>query len=364
MQTPFDQRNNNFDMIRTCLAVLVIFSHSYPLGTGTEVREPLVLLTHGQVTFGHMAVDLFFVISGFLITSSYERSKTSWSYLAKRIRRIYPGFIVAALWCGLLVVPLGGGRLYASSITSRPFDFLIQTIQLRELRSIGAFPHNPMPAVLNGSLWSIPYEFWCYIGLALLGATGLLRSNRFMMMLFAASIAISIAFGVYQWTPGGKLLGQIFGYPPFWARLLPMYLAGVVFYRFRSHLSLRRRWILLAIVGMVAAALLPQGWSLMFPVVGAYLVLVFAFHPSIRLHDWNRFGDFSYGTYLYAFPVQQLLMHWIGHPISPWKLFSLAAPATIGCAALSWHLVEKRFLRSGQGMNSFSVTCSAPAQNG
>jgi peptidoglycan/LPS O-acetylase OafA/YrhL len=70
MQTPFDQRENNFDSIRMALAVLVIFSHSYPLGTGSEIREPLVLLTHKQVTAGHMAVDLFFIISGFLITAS------------------------------------------------------------------------------------------------------------------------------------------------------------------------------------------------------------------------------------------------------------------------------------------------------
>jgi peptidoglycan/LPS O-acetylase OafA/YrhL len=90
----------------------------------------------------------------------------------------------------------------------------------------------------------------------------------------------------------------------------------------------------------------PHCWSLLFPVVGAYLVLVLAFHPSIRLHNWNRFGDFSYGTYLYAFPVQQLVMQWIGHPVLPWKLFFIATPATIGCAFLSWHLVEKWFLRS------------------
>jgi peptidoglycan/LPS O-acetylase OafA/YrhL len=74
MQTSFDQRDNNFDFIRLFLAVLVIFSHSYPLGTGSEVAEPFNVLTRHQVTGGHIAVDLFFVISGFLITASFERS--------------------------------------------------------------------------------------------------------------------------------------------------------------------------------------------------------------------------------------------------------------------------------------------------
>jgi hypothetical protein len=89
MQTPFDQRANNFDFIRLFLAVLVIFSHSYPLGVGSEVAEPFKRLTHNQVTGGDIAVDLFFVISGFLISASYERTASVASYLKKRVLRIY-----------------------------------------------------------------------------------------------------------------------------------------------------------------------------------------------------------------------------------------------------------------------------------
>lgn len=361
MQTPFDQRENNFDSIRMALAVLVIFSHSYPLSSRAGASEPFLPLTHGQANGGRIAVDLFFIISGFLITASYERSRTTWSYMKKRIYRIYPGFIAAMVWCGFVALPLGGGHLGAPSVALRAFDFATQTIQLKIFHYAGVFPNNPSPGDLNGSLWSIPYEFWCYIGVVALGVAGVLRSKRFLLALFAVSIAISILFAVYQWTPGGKILGTIFGYPPFWARLLPMYLAGVVSYRFRSHLSLKGAWILLACIGMAAAALLPQGWALLFPIVGAYLVLVLAFHPSVRLHNWNRFGDFSYGTYLYGFPVQQLVMHWIGHSVSPWKLFSIATPATIGCAALSWHLVEKWFLRGARRIVTESAAVGATA---
>jgi peptidoglycan/LPS O-acetylase OafA/YrhL len=96
---------------------------------------------------------------------------------------------------------------------------------------------------------------------------------------------------------------------------------------------------------MVAAAILPYGWTLLFPVAGAFLVLVFAFHPTIRLHGWGRYGDFSYGTYLYAFPVQQLIMRQTGHPVSPWILFVLASSISLVCAFVSWHAIEKWFLR-------------------
>ena len=361
MQTPFDQRENNFDFIRMMLAVLVIFSHSYPLGTGTEIREPFNLITRNQVTGGHIAVDLFFIISGFLITASYERSRTILSYLKKRILRIYPGFIAAMLLCVLLVLPLSGGHLAGKSVTANTVDFAGLTLRLQEFRYAGAFATNPGANVINGSVWSISYEFWCYIGVILLGISGALRSKRVLSLLFLFTIALAVAFSVYQWTPGGRLLGAIFGYPPFWARLLPMYLAGVVAYRLRAHLTLKPWWIAVACVLLAGAAVLPHGWPLLFPVAGAYLVLVAAFHPGIRLHGWNRFGDFSYGTYLYAFPVQQLVMRWFGHAVSPWTLFAVAAPLTILCAIASYHLVEKHFLRVAHTPSSKTAVEKVPA---
>jgi len=347
MQTPFNQRDNNFDFIRLVLAVLVIFSHSYPLTTGSELVEPFNVLTRHQATGGHIAVDLFFIISGFLITASYERSVNIAAYMKNRVFRIYPGFVALMLCSLVLVLPLSGGYLLKTSAASRVLDFIAQTMRLQEFHYAGAFTWNPTPGAINGSLWSIQYEFWCYIGVVLLGVSGVLRSHRMLLTLFCCSILVSYLFAIFKWTPGGKFLGVIFGYPPFWARLLPMYIAGMAFYRLRMHLSLKITWIGFACGLLVAAALLPYGWPLFFPIAGAYLVLAFAYHPAIRLHGWSRYGDFSYGTYLYGFPVQQVIVRWIGHPVSPWMLFSLATPATLVCAGISWHIVEKRFLRRG-----------------
>lgn len=345
MQTTFDQHENNFDFLRLTLSILVIFSHSYPLATGSEAVEPFNLMTRHQVTGGHMAVDLFFIISGFLIAASYERSSSVASFMKKRVFRIYPAFVVVMLWGLFAVLPASGGHTVATSTVSRTFDFILQTIRLQDLHYEGAFAGNPTPGPVNGSVWSIQYEFWCYIGVAILGLTGLLRSNRVLVGLFLGSIAVSVLFAIFGWTPGGKLLGVIFGYPPLWARLLPMYLAGVVFYRLRGHLKLKASWIAAACALLVAAAILPYGWPLLFPVAGSFLVLALAFHRSVNLHGWSRFGDFSYGTYLYAFPVQQLIMRFLGHPVSPWTLFALATPVSLACAFMSWHLVEKWFMR-------------------
>ncbi len=244
-----------------------------------------------------------------------------------------------------LVLPLSGGHMVAATTVSRAYDFVVQTLRLQEFHYEGAFPGNPASGAINGSVWSIQYEFWCYIGVAFLGMTGLLRSSRWLIGIFAGSLAMSLLFAVFKWKLGGGFLGVVFGYPPLWTRLLPMYMAGVVFYRLRGHVTLRSSWIIAACISLAIAAVLPYGWTIVFPIAGTFLVLTLAFHRAVPLHGWSRYGDFSYGAYLYAFPVQQLVMRFIGHPVPPWELFFLAVPLSLMCAFMSWHLVEKWFLR-------------------
>jgi peptidoglycan/LPS O-acetylase OafA/YrhL len=334
--------HNNFDFFRFALAVLVIFSHSFALLAGTDAAEPLMRLTH-QIPSGALAVDGFFMISGLLVTYSCVRSRTAGQFLRKRVARIYPGYILAMLVCGLVVAPL------ASPDPSRPF-------QPWELARLGwgvlvlrgdvqryAFPHNPFPGTINGSAWTIPYEAWCYVGVLLLALAGLLVRRRAVLGLFLASLVASVLFDVYHWRPGGSFLGVIVG-PPFqWARFLPYYLAGTTFFLYRDELPYSGTWAALAGVALVVGALVPHGLVLTLPTFGAYLLFWAAFHPGLPLQHWARHGDFSYGIYLYAFPIQQLLIaHLPG--LRPLTLFALATPLTVLAGALSWYLVEQRFM--------------------
>jgi peptidoglycan/LPS O-acetylase OafA/YrhL len=294
-------RRNNFDFLRFFLAALVIFSHSFALLSGTDATEPLARLTRGQLPSGHLAVDFFFVISGFLITHSALRSGL-FDYLRKRAARIYPGFIVAALFCFLVVAP-------------------------------------------------ISYEAWCYVGVALLAATTLLARRRLLLAVFIASLAASTLFAVYQLRPGAGILGVIFGSPRLWARLLPCYLAGMVFYLYRDRMPLSATLAVICAVALAAGARIPHALAPLVPTVATYLLFYFAFHPAVRLDRWAHRGDFSYGIYLYAFPLQQLLILYIPFlrtkPLfyGPMLLFALALPLSVACGALSWHLAEKHFLR-------------------
>lgn len=348
MKAFFDQRENNIDFVRIVLALLVILSHSYPLTLGHERTEPFAVLSRGQVTGGHIAVDLFFILSGFLISASYERSSSAWSYLRKRVARIYPGFLLVSLVTLVLFVPLAHAHIEGKSLAAKVVNVAYHTLRLSEWKYSGAFASNPAPGVINGSLWSIYYEFWCYIGVLILGLTGLLRSRAVLGVLFGVSIVVSLIFGAHIVYFSGGMLGEIFGYPPFWARLLPMYLAGVVFYHFRDIIPVSRAAIGICALALAVACVVPLGYTALFPIAGTYLAMCFSFSPSIRLHKTNRFGDFSYGTYLYAFPIQQLIMSTIGHPIHPLLLFACAAPPTLLAAVISWYTVERRFLRAAR----------------
>ena len=338
----WERRSNNFDFLRLALAVVVLYSHSYPLATGTEAAEPIRRWTHGQLTGGGVAVDLFFVMSGFLITASAERSRSVWSFLRKRVARIYPGFVVAALAGLILFMPWSGAHLAERGAWWK--DAVLPTLRLREFIYSGAFQSNPYPGVINGSTWSVSCEFWCYIGVALLTVAGALRRRWALLGLFAVSVMVSFLFAQHGWVLGGKLLGRVVGPPQIWARLLPVYLAGVVFYLFRAEIP-RRRWLAVVSAELLAgAALLPFGLTVMFPLAGTYLVLYAAYSPRLRLQHFGRFGDFSYGTYLYAFPIEQLLMRGFGHAMAPALLFVCALPLTLLAAAASWYGVERRFL--------------------
>jgi peptidoglycan/LPS O-acetylase OafA/YrhL len=183
-------RANNLDFLRFLFAVLVIYSHSYVLILDEDkgnYHEPFSVLTRGQTTGGGLAVAFFFIISGFLITQSWMNSRGLTDYLRRRVLRIYPGFIVVSLFCYLIVAPLGAAKPAAEVLAEFSLWRVLQYLVLLYLPSDpGVFVTNPLPYALNGSAWTIKYEFGCYVVVAFLGVAGLLRRRAWVLCLFAA----------------------------------------------------------------------------------------------------------------------------------------------------------------------------------
>ena len=349
-------RSNNIDALRLILSLLVLFSHSYPLATGNYDNEPLAWFSGRQITFGEVAVDWFFVLSGYLIAQSWERSSSVVSFLRKRAFRICPGYLVSVAICLWVVVPMSsaqGLRVYTwNAIAENVWRIFL----FRKFSAPESFVTNPFPCEVNGSLWTIPFELWCYFGMVLLGVTSLIRRRWLICGFFVASLIASFVFIYFDVRTQGKFLGVIFGNPRSWSRLLPFYLSGLVAYLFRDWFRWDGRLALLASAGLILGLFVPLAIPIVLPTLGTYLLFYLAFTTDLRWHDAARFGDFSYGIYLFSYPIQQLFMMRLGHAMDPLHLFALSLPPTILAGVLSWYFVESRFLRRSIGDQTIKRT--------
>jgi len=357
MKSAFNSQGNNLDFLRLVFAVTVIFSHSYPLclgmqtetyGAGSSVTEPMLRFSHGQTTLGTVAVDAFFIISGFLIANSFLRSRSLLTYFRKRIARIYPGFIVCMLVLAFVVTPIAGGAFAYQGLSDRLADFIGRTSLLWNINLAHSFVHNPLPNVIDGAVWTIPWEFACYIGLAAMGVAGLLHRRHFTLLIFCAMLLYFLVSEIIVWIgiPPAAHWTSFFD-PHLYVDLrgMPMcFTAGTVFYLYRERIPHRNILAIVSAFVLICSCFIPYTWVLCSPLAGTYLIFWFAFHPRIRIHHFARYGDFSYGTYLYAFTVQQLIVQALGSTVRPFTLFLLATPPSLIAGVLSWYGVERWFL--------------------
>ena len=335
---------NSYDLIRLLLAVLVVCSHSFHLGR--YGKDPLEHSIHTQMVLGHLGVLGFFGLSGFLVTASLDRSNGLASFLKKRVMRIFPGF-----WCCLAVCAFGFAPAIQMVRAGNLDDFmwtgehgalgfvwrnaLLAMQQLSVGRILDGLPMTEHG--LNGSLWSLLPEFSCYVALAALGLAGALRGNRPLLAL--AALALTgfhwikvVAAGSVSWP---TLPPFAFGFQtPF----LVAFAVGACLYAWREHFEPTAAAT--ALIGLALAYTLRRGGFLLAGPVLVPLFVVFA-GALWRCHLPH---DFSYGLYIYSFPMQQLLQ--AAWPSQSWTTFlALSLVFSFALAAGSWFGVERRFLR-------------------
>lgn len=335
-----DPRANNFGSLRLLFAGIVILAHAPELVDGNRSRE-LLTQVFGTLSLGEIAVDGFFLVSGYLITASYRAKRSFGDYLARRALRIYPAFVVASLLCIAVVAPLGGGNLAAAS----PLETLLRLSLLLMPVVPGAFAELPYP-LLNGSMWTIPCEFGCYLLLGLVGtARALRRRGRYLGLLGGLGSLLALRWLFLPVGHPGDTLGSLSEM----IRLTFVFCCGGAFRLFADRIAYTRRGATRA-----ALLLLPLMFSRplaepAFAILGGYLIFWFAF--AVRPTALSRATaqvDPSYGLYLYAWPVQNLLVARIPG-ISPWTVAALALAAAIPLGLLSWYLIERPMLRFRPG---------------
>ncbi|CAN5443398.1 acyltransferase [soil metagenome] len=315
----------------------VIVGHAYTISPQPPLQDGVQALL-GFDYSGSLAVKFFFFLSGILVTNSMMERPRLAAFLVARCFRLFPGLIVCVVFTAVVVggiftlqdrseyfrSPLTGSYVWAN-ITLRPQWFLP-----------GLFEKNPS-AVVNGSLWTLPIEFFCYMLLAGIGAVGLLRSRLLATVIFLA------AGGLLVWNHESL---RWFGLPSE-AWMLPL------FFCFGAAVAANKEVVMVdarTVLGLaLITGLLHQ--TPIYPVLFCLFLFFFAFYisslPNVRRISLP--GDFSYGVYLYGFPAQQVAkLLWPGYGVHFNQFVGILLAVIFG--AISWYLVEKPAMKLGRSL--------------
>ena len=321
-------RRNNFDFLRITATLLVMYTHQFVL-QGTV--EPVPALPY--VSWGGIGVAMFFVLSGFLVTKSWCEDPAPHRYLARRFLRIWPALAVGTLATvfvlGPLVTRLPVGAYWASPETWAYLSALkLFTIHFN---LPGVFVDNPYAGGVNGSLWTIPVEVRCYLVLMLLGWMGALRIRW-----LSVAALFTLAFVAFVLGAPGENASRNWNH-----ELGAFFAAGSVLYLWRDVWMNHAK----AVFG-IALVLAGVAWAAGWPYVAIFLalppgLLAFGNAATPVVCRVGRFGDPSYGLYIFAFPIQQLVVMATSNQLGVFESLALAVALTFFAAYLSWHLVEK-----------------------
>jgi peptidoglycan/LPS O-acetylase OafA/YrhL/O-antigen/teichoic acid export membrane protein len=339
----YAKRGNSLNFLRLLFALLVIVGHSPHLGFNSGAPHL------GSFYVQDAAVDGFFIISGFLITTSRLRSSSGANYLWKRCLRILPGYWACLVVTAFGLAPLLYWRQHAGFSgffrqPGGPLGYVTRQAFLVQGQTgiSGVLPHANVPYVLNGSLWTLLYEFLAYLGLAVLAALGLLRLRSRVVPALTVVCLAGLTWltldpaGFMAATHSPELM-------PRTVRLGAMFLAGASLRLWHHKVPMSSR-LAIACAAVVLAAAATKDWQIVGAVPFAYLVLFVGARLRL-LHAVGTRNDLSYGIYLYAWPIQQSLTNLHGSRLGQAGYTLVTMVLAAGCAFLSWRLVEAPALR-------------------
>lgn len=336
-------QSNNLTLVRLILASAVILTHCFEMIHGRIPKDALIWPLGRPVS--ELAVDGFFFLSGFLVYDSLGRSTSVLSFLKRRVVRMWPGLAVSviltvAIGAMVSVTPIPG--YFFGATASFLFGNLTFSYGGYQLTGVAC---GDALCVVNGSLWSLPWEFRCYLVLALLGFTGFAQRRRMIWFVLPATLAFALAWHL----PGLQgLVGRIGGSGLLfvfntWDRLWPLFALGAAAAIFRERIPLS--WAgLLALVALNAVAEVTgfKALHIQALMVG-YAVLCLGFLTADKRAISGRWPDYSFGIYIYAFPVM-VALDAIGFTDHYLLLAGITLACTVPLAAFSWHMVEKPVL--------------------
>lgn len=364
----------NFDYLRLLAASSVIFSHSFTIAQGTEENEPFVRLMGPDNIMAIYGVCVFFVMSGFLITMSAANSRSIVSYTASRVLRIYPALVACQLLTALILgaaFSTIGALAYIKGLDwlRYAYHYSIDMAMSWDIPTV-VFYQDPRGTGLglNGSLWTIQQELFCYV---IIGILLLTRMLRWPVVLGIVLLSlpylvpwnrdnVDVLMDLINWSIDDA---RVYDY--FWVG--PSFFVASLIYFFWARTKSLPAWPLAICGAVFLYALYREHYYDLFPLYAAYPLLWIATNQKYRLPSLKKFGDISYGVYLYGWPMQQAVRGWWGESITWWQLFLLSLTLSALAGYASWHLLEKpmlglkRYFRPTPSRSRETLAAIAPA---
>ncbi len=338
LQTHMEGRNNNFNLLRMIGALLIMFAHAMFITIGDDINFDTYPVKY---TLGITTLNLFFVLSGFLVTASWLKHHSVIIYATSRAMRILPGLTVVAFFTAFVIGPLmtnhttEGYFAHAQSWLYWPVTSMLYP----DMKLPGVFEGLPNDGEINAPLWTLRYEALFYSGVVVAGLLGLFQKRLFGIMM-VGSLFIYFVTTFLTELRGIAFVDHFmhFGYA---------FLIGAAVQIYRSVVPVS---LALPLAGLVTSIALiytfgyASGEWLLIP-SAAMLGLWIAFVPGGVVRYYNAVGDYSYGIYIWHYPIEQIMRTKLGD-VSALELYLFSLPVVISIAALSWHFVERPSLLS------------------
>ena len=339
------RHQNSFDLLRIILALCVIITHAYTLSGQPESNDPLFIFTNGYLSSSYAAVAGFFSVSGFLVMQSLQRSQHISDFFLKRIVRIFPGLLVLlflTVALGWIVYPYGISQyLHNPSV----YSYFSRNLLLlnQQLGIDGMFQHLPYQNVINGSLWTLPYEIVCYLILSLfffIPARLHRHCTLFICLLCVTGYILSFSFPRLAGIPFFSLRsGNTIYY-------MAHFFCGAFLGTISRFVYAKRGVIALAFLVLMVLSFGDRSYFVSFQALilpPIFIALGCMNQPKWVSRILRKTGDMSYGIYIYGFVVEQVLVYFFH--LGPRKLILAASIISILIGCASWKLVESRALQ-------------------
>ena len=326
------RRSDNFLLLRILAALAVIYGHSFTLAKADGSTD--IFLRNGWPMYsGDIAVAMFFVISGFMVSGSYRARGDLFEFAKARLLRIVPAFALVLVLCAWVVGPLMttlGAREYFSDPSVAAYLFKNLRFSSDMAWQLPGVFQGKVPDAVNGSIWTLPAEMRMYVLAAALGVFGLLAHR------WSGTAALLLLGCIGTFRPEFIPLHQD------WFRLAGFFLLGILAQLHKDRLHVRHAPMLMLVL-LVYLSMRVRAMPWLFALSLAYFCFWFAYRTPVW-RKLERYGDPSYGIYLWGWPVQQALATMMP-AMTPWHNFLMAAVVATCLGYLSWWCLERPALK-------------------